>query len=52
MTLLLDQSVHLALTVHRSARGKLAGLQERHDCVDRGTEMATMWMIGRRSDAA
>ena len=55
VTLLLDQSAHLALTVHRSAHGKLAALFERHDCVDKRTmalERATMWLIGRRSDAA
>lgn len=45
VTLLLHQSAHLALTVHRSARGELAGLFERHDCVYNGLE-AAMGMVG------
>lgn len=46
MTLLLDQSAHLALTVHRSARGELAGLFERHDCGCNGLEAVVM--VGSR----
>ena len=46
MTLLLDNSAHLAFTVHRSARGELAGLFEGHDCGCKGLE--TVVMVGGR----
>lgn len=42
MTLLLHQSAHLALTVHRSARGELAGLFKRHDCGCDGLDATVM----------
>ena len=49
MTFFLDQRAHLTLTVHRSARRKLAALLERHDCVYEGTkafEMMVVMMVG------
>jgi hypothetical protein len=39
VTLFLNQSAHLALTVHRSARRELAALLERHDCLYERTEL-------------
>jgi hypothetical protein len=42
---LLDQSAHLPLTVHRSARRELAALLESHDCFDNGTETVDVVML-------
>ncbi len=58
MTFALDERAHLALTVHRGARGELAALLERHDCADEGTERlewtTTMFLLflGRGGEAA